>query len=107
MRDRFSRHYSDMAALSGHAIAGRALARADLCQRVADWKRRFFAANWARYDLAKPGTFRLSPPDCRLAELEKDYHAMAAMFFTTPPPFEHVMKMVSKLEHRINGRQPG
>jgi hypothetical protein len=102
MRDRFSRHYSDMAALAKHAIADRALVRDDLRQRVADWKSRFFAASWARYDLAKPGTFHLAPPEFRLAELERDYWAMRDMFLASPPPFEEVIKIVSDLEREIN-----
>ncbi len=102
MRDRFSRHYSDMAALASHAVVERALAREDLRQRVADWKSRFFAASWARYDLAKPGTFRLAPPDFRLAELEADYTKMRPMFLAEPPPFENVIGSVRDLEQRIN-----
>ncbi len=61
-----------MAALARHVSAERALARDDLRERVASWKSRFFAATWAHYELAKPGTFRLAPPEYRLAELEKD-----------------------------------
>jgi hypothetical protein len=106
IRDRFSRHYSDMAALARHAVAERALAHDDLRQRVANWKSRFFAASWARYDLARPGTFRLAPPEFRLAELERDYHAMRDMFLVEPPSFESVIKTVSNLEREINGRQP-
>jgi hypothetical protein len=106
IQDRFSRHYSDMAALARHAIAGRALACDDLRQRVADWKSRFFAASWAHYELAKPGTFRLAPPEFRLAELEKDYQAMKDLFLVKPPTFESVIKAVSDLEHEINRRQP-
>jgi hypothetical protein len=102
IRDRFSRHYSDMAALGQHGSAELALARDDLRQRVADWKSLFFPASWARYDLAKPGTFRLVPPKFRLAELEKDYHAMQDMFLASPPPFESIIKTVSILEHKIN-----
>lgn len=102
IRDRFSRHYSDMAALARNAVVDGALARADLCQRVADWKNRFFAASWARYDLAKPGTFRLAPPDFRLAELEKDYRAMRAMFLVEPPSFATIVETVRNLENRIN-----
>ena len=67
----------DMAALARHGLAERALGRDDLRQRVADWKARFFTAKWARYDLAKPGTFRLVPPEFRLAELERDYRCHA------------------------------
>ncbi|HSY43294.1 MAG TPA: nucleotidyl transferase AbiEii/AbiGii toxin family protein [Candidatus Acidoferrum sp.] len=103
IRDRFSRHYSDMAALARHDVTQRALARDDLRQRVADWKSRFFPASWAKYDEAKPGTFRLVPPDHRLAELKKDYQAMQDMFLATPPPFEDILKTVQNLENRING----
>jgi hypothetical protein len=102
IRDRFSRHYSDMAAMAQHAEAASALANDELRQRVADWKSRFFAANWARYDLAKPGTFHLAPPEFRMNELENDYRAMQPMFLKEPPPFEMVVKALSDLESRIN-----
>jgi len=103
IRDRFSRHYSDMSELARHDIAEQALARDDLRQRVVDWKSRFFAASWARYDLAKPETFRLVPPEFRLPELEKDYRAMIDYFLVPPPAFESVVKTVSDLEQQING----
>lgn len=104
IRDRFSRHYSDMAALARSSIVAKALTRADIRQRVADWKSRFFPATWARYDLAKPGTFRLVPAHFRLTELNRDYEAMRDMFTTEPPSFESVMKTVLNLEDKINGR---
>jgi len=102
IRAHFSRHYSDMAALARHAVVERALACDDLRQRVANWKSRFFAASWARYDLARPGTFRLVPPEFRLGELKKDYQAMRDMFLATPPPFENILETVRDLENRIN-----
>jgi hypothetical protein len=102
IRRNFSRHYSDMAALARHDITDSALVRDDLRQRVADWKSRFFAASWARYDLATPGTFRLVPPKFRLPELEKDYYSMRDMFLAPPPPFENILATVRDLENRIN-----
>ncbi len=51
--DRFSRHYSDMAALAHHSILESALARGDLRQRVVDWKSRFFSSEL--------GTLRFGP----------------------------------------------
>lgn len=102
MPDRFSRHYSDVAALAEHAVADRALADDALRERVTDWKNRFFAASWARYDLAKPGTFRLVPPESRKAELERDYRAMQDMFRAEPPPFERLLGSLGSLEKRIN-----
>jgi hypothetical protein len=106
IRDRFSRHYSDLAALARHGVTEHALARDDLRIRVADWKSRFFAASWARYDLAGPGAFHLVPLESRRRELEKDYHAMQDLFLTTPPSFENVMKTVSDLENQINQTPP-
>lgn len=102
IRDRFSRHYSDMAALARHAVLERALACAELRQRVADWKNRFFAATWAHYDMAKPGTFRIVPPDFRLPELDRDYRAMRPMFLTEPPSFAIIIEALRGLEYRIN-----
>ncbi len=102
IRDRFSRHYSDLAAIAKHADIAPALNNDALRQRVADWKSRFFAANWARYDLAKPGTFRLAPPDFRRDELERDYREMRPMFLKEPPPFESVVRELSALEQRVN-----
>lgn len=100
--DRFSRHYSDVAVLSRHATADRGLADNELGQRVRDWKSRFFAAAWARYDLAEPGTFRLVPPMSRFTELERDYRAMRDLFLAEPASFESVLESLRDLENRIN-----
>ena len=100
--DRFSRHYSDVAALARHASASRAIADNELRQRVTDWKSRFFASTWARYDLAVPGTFRLVLPDPRVSELEQDYRAMRDMFLVEPLPFEQLLDSLGGLEKRIN-----
>jgi hypothetical protein len=102
IRDRFSRHYSDTAAIAIGAEIDTVLANHELRQHVADWKSRFFPSSWARYDLAKPGTFRLAPPVFRIDELDKDYRAMRSMFLNEPPPFETVVKALSHLESRIN-----
>jgi Nucleotidyl transferase AbiEii toxin, Type IV TA system len=102
IRDRFSRHYSDTAAMATHANIASALANDDLRQHVADWKSRFFPSSWARYDLAKPGTFHLAPPQSRIIELEKDYLAMQPMFLNEPSSFAAVVKTLSDLESRIN-----
>jgi hypothetical protein len=102
MRDRFSRHYSDVAALGRSAVADGALARDDLRRRVTDWKSRFFASTWARYDLAVPGTFRLVPPEPRVSELERDYGAMRDMFLIEPLPFKRLLDSLRSLENRIN-----
>ena len=65
IRERFARHYADLAALWEHPARAAALARLDLLERVVKHKSRFFASSWANYEAAKPGgsTFRDSGGD--------------------------------------------
>ena len=100
--DRYSRHYADTAALARHAVGASSLAQHALRDRVVDWKSRFFASKWARYDLAKPGTFRVAPPDGRIARLRADYAAMADMYLAAPLPFDEVIATLIELESKIN-----
>ena len=102
IRDRFSRHYSDTAAIAKHGDIASALANDELRQQVADWKDRFFPSGWAHYETAKPGSFHLAPPDFRLAELERDYREMQPMFLKDPPEFASVLSELSELERKIN-----
>ena len=61
-----------------------------------------FARQWARYDSAKPGTFRLLPPSTRTAALARDYAQMRAMFLTPPPDFDAVLAQLSDAECTLN-----
>jgi hypothetical protein len=101
--DRFSRHYADTAALAVHAAASKAIDLAELRDRVVAWKGQFFGSGWAKYDLAKPGTFRLVPPDTRLADLRRDYASMREMYLSAPRSFDEVLSVLAALEKRING----
>ena len=102
MPARYSRHYSDLASLVSSGHAEKAIGNALLRQRVVEWKRHFFPRAWARYDLAKPGTFRLLPPEERMIELEKDYREMREMFVDEPPAFTDIMDTLKTLEDKIN-----
>jgi len=100
--DRFSRHYADAAALARRPESAEALRLHQLRGRVVDWKSRFFGSGRARYDLAKPGAFRLTPPPERLPELRRDYRAMRDMYPSEPPSFDEVLAELDDLERRIN-----
>ena len=102
MPERYSRHYADVAAMATRTEALAAMENDSLRNQVVEWKALFFARSWARYDLAKPGTFRLVPPDHRLPELRKDYQSMRDMFLDSPPSFDTVLKILFKLESHIN-----
>lgn len=100
--DHYSRHYSDVARLLDHQTAATFLADKPLCSRVADWKSRVFARAWARYDLARHGSFRLAPPAHRVEALTPDYAVMRPMFLNEPPPFEQVLDRLARAEQSIN-----
>ena len=66
----------------------------------------FHNMRWARYDLAKPGSFRLAPPAARIPRLRTDYAAMADMYLNAPMPFDEVVEALTDLERRINAAKP-
>lgn len=102
MPERYSRHYADVAAMARRSEALAAIQHEALRDQVVEWKALFFARSWARYDLAKPGTFRLLPPDHRLPELRRDYQAMSDMFLDYPPSFDEVLAILEETERLIN-----
>ncbi len=103
IRERFARHYADIAALWQHPARATALARLDLLARVAKHKSRFFASSWANYETAKPGSMKLRPPHQREPELTRDYNQMEAMFLAKPPSFSEVLTVLGEAEREING----
>ena len=100
--ERYSRHYYDVAMLAEGPVRAEALADIDLLAQVVKHKETFYAAAWARYDLAKPGTLRLSPSETRITALERDYRNMGVMIFGEPPKFDQVMTTLAALEQEIN-----
>ncbi|MDB6000340.1 MAG: hypothetical protein JWP52_2039, partial [Rhizobacter sp.] len=100
--DRYSRHYADMARLLQHQEAAAMLSDQLLCARVVNWKSRVFARQWARYDLARAGSFRLLPPAPRLASLARDYAQMQPMFLSPPPSFDSVLAQLEAAEVLVN-----
>jgi len=80
------------------------LADHTMCERVVNWKSRLFARQWARYDLATPGSFRLLPPAERRGPLARDYAQMRPMFLTEPPSFEQILDQLAAAERTLNGK---
>ena len=97
-----SRHYYDVFRLSQSGVRQQALDAIDLLDRVADFKRVFFKAGWAKYDEARPGTLRLIPGEQFIGRLTRDYAKMQPMFFSPPPPFEKILAHLPELENLIN-----
>ena len=99
---RYSRHYSDVTAMSRAAVKEEALADLPLLQRVIEHKDRFYHAAWARYTEAHPGSFKVMPREERLDVLRRDHQAMHPMFLGDPPRFEDILQDLESLEREIN-----
>lgn len=103
---RYSRHYYDLAKMYSSSTKDTALENISLLEDVVEFKNRFYPCGWAKYDLAKPGTLRLVPPDYVLKAVKSDYREMRAMIFGDYPTIEVIMAQLQALEDEINGLAP-
>lgn len=103
---RYSRHYYDLAKMCSSSTKAVALENGSLLETVVAFKNRFYPCGWANYDLAKPGTLRLVPPDHVLKTVKSDYREMRAMIFGDYPTIEAIMAQLQELEDEINGVAP-
>ncbi len=98
----YSRHYYDTAMMYKSAIKAAALPDIELMRKVVEFKKQFYPREWANYDKAVPGTFRIVPPEHVLRSLRMDYAKMQNMIFGKYPPFDDMMETLSRLEKEIN-----
>jgi hypothetical protein len=101
--ERRSRHYYDLVCLAEGEIGKRALADLQLLEDVVRHKRTFFAAASAHYELAKPGTLAILPPEEQRQNLRQDYAKTAEMIFGAAPSFDHILNGLAQLDKVING----
>ncbi len=102
MPTRYARHYYDVYCIGHSDYKSLAFCQLDLLERVVNFKKKFYPRGWARYEDAKPGTIKLTPPDYRMSEVEKDYLNMRQMFFGDFPAFRELMEYIQELESEIN-----
>jgi len=98
----YSRHYYDVCRMAGSDVKETAFADLGLLAAVVAFKDKFYHRGWARYDLAKPGSMRLVPPEHVLAQVEVDYGRMQFMIFGDRPSFATIMAKIGELETEIN-----
>ena len=100
---RYSRHYYDLAMMArDETTKDAALSDLELLHSVVAFKAKFYPSAWANYDQAKPGTFKLLPPDHNFKSLADDYKQMQVMFYGEIPSFNRLMETLQGLEGEIN-----
>jgi hypothetical protein len=102
LKPRMVRHWSDVAMMSTAKRFRDEKLSLDLLAQVVRFKKIYFAANWAHYDTAVPGTLRIVPNAPLQAILRKDYQPMEEMFPTKPLTFDEILKRLEALQQRIN-----
>jgi Nucleotidyl transferase AbiEii toxin, Type IV TA system len=103
-RQFFSRHYSDVATMLRTRIGQDASRDLAMLEDVRIFKGVYYYAEWARYELAKPGTLVVVPGEERTRELAIDYRSMRQMFLSEPPPFDWVVDQLRAFERDVNGQ---
>lgn len=99
---RYSRHYYDVYCMANSPVKARALKDLALLEKVVSFKDKFYHSPWGRYDLAKPGSIRLMPPEQNIKALRSDYEQMLAMLYGAKPTFDEIMCGLAHLEEEIN-----
>jgi len=99
---RYSRHYYDLAMMANSEVKNEAILDLKLLKSVIEFKQRFYTCNWAKYEEALPGSFKLIPPDYRQPELKKDYNAMQSMIFGKRIELRKIFSILKELENEIN-----
>jgi predicted nucleotidyltransferase component of viral defense system len=102
MPSRYSRHYYDFYKMASSTIKDAVFSDLPLLKDVVEFKELFYPSSWARYDLAVPGSFRLSPPPDQVSALARDYKEMREMFYREPPDFATILAALPVLEEEIN-----
>ena len=107
-RDRFSRHWYDLARLvtSVDGIGIRAMNQRELLEEVVTHKMIFFSEAPAKYEKCLQGEMHLVPEGTLLDALKKDYEDMEKnhMFFKGKeiPPLDDILQKAKITEDTIN-----
>lgn len=99
---RYSRHYTDLAAMILHGIGEEAAGREDLLEAVVRHKIAFYRSAWANYETAKRGSLRLVPAGKNMTDLKADLASMKDMFFDISPDFDAVITTLRDWECSFN-----
>ncbi len=103
---RYSRHYYDIVKIYRSPIGEKTISNIDLMDEVRTFTEAFYNRAWAKFQEAKPGTFRLRPNESQIEALRKDYQEMGKMIFDkNAPSFDEILAALAEIEKKINGEE--
>lgn len=74
----------------------------ELLNSVIQFKKKFYASNWAKYDEIMEGRIKLIPSKEGVEIFSKDYDSMKNMIFGEKIPFEKIISELKKYEESLN-----
>lgn len=101
-KQRISRHYYDVAMMTGTDVGKSALSDMSLLADARSHNAIAFRQAWKKLEEAVPGSLRLVPQAEPLAVIERDYAEMREMLFGDPPDFRWIMEQIGQAEAAVN-----
>ncbi len=99
---RYSRHFYDVYKMLLTDIKEKSFENIKLLKTVIDFKKKFYASNWAKYDEILEGKLKLIPAEEGLIVFSEDYDSMKKMLFGEKIPFHRIIKTLQEYEHDLN-----
>ena len=99
---RYSRHFYDVYKMLLTDIKEKSFDNLDLLKAVIEFKKKFYACNWAKYDDIMEGNIKLIPSDKALEIFSKDYDSMKNMLFGEKISFDIIISSVKEYEIELN-----
>jgi Uncharacterized conserved protein len=99
---RYSRHFYDVYKMILTDLRKKSFENLDLLDDVIEFKKKFYASNWAKYDDIKQGKLRLVPPNTGIEIFSNDYKNMQNMLFNEKMTFNEIIKELKTYESELN-----
>ena len=99
---RYSRHFYDVYKIMLTDIREKSFENIALLKTVIDFKKKFYASNWAKYDNILNGNLKLIPSKEGLEIFSKDYDSMKNMLFGEKISFDKIIYALKEYEKELN-----
>ncbi|WP_370777400.1 nucleotidyl transferase AbiEii/AbiGii toxin family protein [Holdemania massiliensis] len=99
---RYSRHFYDVYKMLLTDIKEKSFENLNLLKSVIDFKKKFYASNWAKYDDIMAGNLKLIPAADGLEIFSKDYDSMKNMLFGEKISFDKIVSVIKEYEVELN-----
>lgn len=99
---RYSRHFYDVYKMLLTDLRDESFNQLELLKAVIEFKKKFYACNWARYDEIFEGNLKLIPPKEGIEVFSRDFTSMQNMLFGTKISFDKIIDEINQYEKEFN-----